>query len=129
MVINKSIIAFILCASALTLAGCASSVAKGSIPEEGLTVSQLYHQSIEDSAKSWTASQYRAKRGVNYEGYVRDAQNETKAKFKKLANPAIPIFVYPHVVILGDEQLVRPGFASEFFLYKQNQFALASERY
>ena len=54
---------------------------------------------------------------------------ETKALFKALDNPAIPIYIYPHVALIGDEQLVKPGFTTEFFLYKQNQFALASERY
>ena len=66
---------------------------------------------------------------VNYQGETRTAANETKALFKALDNPAIPIYIYPHVALIGDEQLVKPGFTTEFFLYKQNQFALASERY
>ncbi|EHL30510.1 hypothetical protein LDG_7462 [Legionella drancourtii LLAP12] len=49
--------------------------------------------------------------------------------FKTLENPAVPIYIYPHVALIGDEQLLKPGFTTEFFLYKQNQFALASERY
>jgi conjugative transfer region lipoprotein (TIGR03751 family) len=37
--------------------------------------------------------------------------------------------VFPHVALIGDEQLIKPGYTTAFFLYKQNQFALASERY
>lgn len=130
MVVHKTITAIFLCASSLVgLSGCSRSVSAGGVPEEGLTMSQIYNQSIADSAQSWTAPSYRKQKRVNYEGYIRDAHNETQAKFKKVDNPEIPIFVYPHVAQLGDEQLVKPGYASEFFLYKQNQFALSNERY
>lgn len=130
MAIRKPIIAFFLCTSLMNLAACSKTVSSGGVPEEGLTVSELYHQSIIESDKSARLlHSARLKRRVNYEGYVRDAQNETKARFKKLENPAIPIFIYPHVARLGDEELVKPGFSSEFYLYKQNQFALASEQY
>ncbi|WP_028389147.1 TIGR03751 family conjugal transfer lipoprotein [Legionella fairfieldensis] len=130
MAVNNSIRAIFLCVSSMALlAGCSHSVSSGGVPEEGLTMSDIYHRSIADSAQSWTVPAYRGRRQVNYEGYVREAHNETQAKFKTLDNPAIPIFVYPHVAQLGDEQLVKPGFSSEFFLYKNNQFALANERY
>lgn len=119
--------------SLLALGACSSSVATGTVPEEGLTVSQIYHQSVADSAQSWTAPRYRVKTikssDAGYQGYTRSAANETKALFKPLDNPAIPIYVYPHVALIGDEQLLKPGYTTEFFLYKQNQFALASERY
>lgn len=119
-----------LCVSCFMLtAGCSKSVASGNVPEEGLTVSQIYHQSISDSAPTWSAPPARPPKKVNYEGYIREAHNETEARFKTMDNPAIPIFIYPHVTQLGDEQLVKPGYASEFFLYKQNQFALANELY
>ena len=116
------------------LSSCSSSsVASGNIPEEGLTVSQIYNQSVASSSQSWSAPSYRrtaaGRRPVNYQGETRTAANETKALFKALDNPAVPIYIYPHVALIGDEQLVKPGFTTEFFLYKQNQFALASERY
>ena len=117
------------CASLLMLNACASRTAPmGAQTEEGLTVSQIYHQSIEESAKSWTAPHYQIK-PTDYDGYTRTAANETKALFKPLDNPAIPIYIYPHVALIGDEQLLKPGYTTAFFLYKQNQFALASELY
>ncbi|MGQ3892035.1 TIGR03751 family conjugal transfer lipoprotein [Legionella sp. CNM-4043-24] len=114
--------------SALTLSACASSsVSSKGIPEGGLTVSQLYQQSVNESVPSWSVK--RTNKAVNYAGYTRDANNEINTLFKPLDNPQIPIYVYPHVTMIGDEQLIKPGYSTGFFLYKQNQFALASERY
>lgn len=129
MVTCKTMCMTLACASVLLLNACASrSVATGRIPEDGLTVSQIYHQSVQESEVSWTAPRYRAKK-THYDGYTRTASNEVESLFKPLDNPSIPIFVYPHVALIGDEQLLKPGFTTAFFLYKQNQFALASERY
>lgn len=132
--VTYNIIRMILVSSSvLLLSSCAQSVASKAIPEEGLTVSQIYNQSVANSAPSWTAPRYKrsqaSKAVMNYQGETRTAANETKALFKALDNPAVPIYIYPHVALIGDEQLVKPGFTTEFFLYKQNQFALASERY
>lgn len=112
----------------LFLNACSSNVASGNVPEAGLTVSQIYHQSMDDTATSWTVPHYRVK-ALDYDGYTRTAANETNNLFKPLDNPSIPMFVYPHVALIGDEQLLKPGYTTAFFLYKQNQFALASERY
>lgn len=116
------------CGSALALNACASSIlASNSIPEGGLTISQLYQQSINEPMPAWSVK--RTNKAVNYAGYTRDANNEIQSLFKALDNPQIPIYVYPHVAMIGDEQLLKPGYTTGFFLYKQNQFALASERY
>ena len=128
----KTMCMTLACASVMLLNACTSrSVATGRIPEDGLTVSQIYHQSMQESAASWTAPRNRVNRAQKpaYEDYTRTASNETQALFKPLDNPSIPIYVYPHVALIGDEQLVKPGFTTAFFLYKQNQFALASEHY
>ena len=123
----------IACASMLFLSSCSSHMSAGHGPEAGLTMSQLYHQSLDDSAASWTSPRYRVKAidtaTLNYDGYTRTAANETAMLFKPLDNPSIPMFIYPHVALIGDEQLLKPGYTTAFFLYKQNQFALASERY
>lgn len=133
MAICKHIRVILACASFLLQIACSSSVASGFVPEEGLTVGQIYNSSVEESAKSWAIPRYRIKTtdagASGFKGYTRTASNETRALFKPLDNPAIPIFVFPHVALIGDEQLLKPGFTTEFFLYKQNQFALAAERY
>lgn len=129
MVIYKRTSMTLACASMLLLSACASKVTSGSIPESGLTVSQIYHESLNEMSTSWAAPRYRIPSHVQYEGYTRTAANETDMLFKPLDNPSIPMFVYPHVALIGDEQLLKPGYTTAFFLYKQNQFALASERY
>ena len=122
------------CASLFMLNACSShAIANENTPETGLTVSQIYHQSMDDVATSWSAPRYRVKSvetaKLGYQGYTRTAANETEMLFKPLDNPSVPMFVYPHVALIGDDQLLKPGYTTAFFLYKQNQFALASERY
>lgn len=120
----------ILALSSLCILGaCASKVTSGPIPEAGLTVSQIYNHSVAQSNEHLAVPRYNRRAVSHYQGETRTAVNEHKALFKTLENPAVPIYVYPHVTLLGDEQLLKPGFTTEFFLYKQNQFALASELY
>lgn len=115
--------------SLLTLTACASSkVTSAAIPEGGLTVSQIYQQSIGEPMQPWSVKRTLTN-PVNYKGYTRNATNEVQNLFKALDNPQIPIYVFPHVALIGDEQLIKPGYTTAFFLYKQNQFALASESY
>ena len=132
MVALKRISMIILLSS--LLGACASSVTTGAIPEQGLTVEQIYHGVIEDNTIDRRSALKQQVRHIqaekpNYAGYTRTSLNETRAMFKPLANPAIPIYVYPHIVQVGSEQLVKPGYTTEFFLFKSNQFALNSERY
>jgi conjugative transfer region lipoprotein (TIGR03751 family) len=116
----------LVCASALALSACASSIkSTNPLPEGGLTVSELYQQSIDAPLERWSSKHAKPA----YKGYTRTAANEIDTLFKPLDNPQIPIYVFPHVMLIGDEQLIKPGYTTSFFLYKQNQFALASERY
>lgn len=115
-------------ASILMLTACASrTVSSSTIPEGGLTVSQIYNQSIGEPVQRWSVKL--PAKPVNYDGYTRNAANEVNQLFKPLDNPQIPIYVYPHVALIGDEQLLKPGYTTGFFLYKQNQYALPSELY
>ena len=117
-------------ASLLFLNACATRVNPGYPPEEGgLTVSQIYHASVNDDSLNWKTPHYHLNHAGDYAGYTRTADNETKMLFKSMDNPSIPIFIYPHIALIGDEQLLKPGYTTAFFLYKQNQFALASETY
>lgn len=126
MVITNKMHMILVLGSALILSACSSkSVSSSAIPEGGMTVSQLYQQSLEEPIQSWSVK----RKPVNYAGYTRDAKNEIQTLFKPLDNPQIPIYVFPHVALIGDEQLLKPGYTTAFFLFKQNQFALASEHY
>jgi conjugative transfer region lipoprotein (TIGR03751 family) len=84
-------------------------------PNKGLTVSQLYRKSIPKPVKP----RLRRKVGVTH----------MSTKFKALPNPEVPIYVFAHVAMFGDEQIIKPSYTTRFFLYKQNPYALASELY
>lgn len=130
MVINNITRMILVSSSIMLLSSCAKSVASGNIPEEGLTMSQIYHQSVANTGPYPKPhySQSLSEPRVHYQSNTASVLRG-KAEFKALENPAVPIYIYPHVALIGDEQLIKPGVTTEFFLYKQNQFALASERY
>lgn len=113
-----NLFSIMLCAS-LALSGCAMGKAPhGTIPEQGLTVSQLYKSQTQKALPK---------------RYVRKVSIHTskvrQPEFKALPNPEVPIYVFAHVLNLDGEQIIKPGFSTRFFLYKQNQYALASEYY
>lgn len=112
--INKKTL-IMLCAS-LALNACSTAhMSQSAIPEQGLTVSQLYQQAqVQPIQKPL---------------YQQTSLHALDEEFKSLPNPEIPIHVFAHVAQLGDEQIIKPAYTTRFFLYKQNQYALASELY
>lgn len=113
-IIRKTLIT--LCAS-LTLSACSTArVSQTAIPEQGLTVSQLYQQSLQQPIQPKPV-------------YQKLRLDDSGDEFRSLPNPEVPIHVFAHVAQLGDEQLIKPAYTTRFFLYKQNQYALASELY
>ncbi|HAT1770922.1 TPA: TIGR03751 family conjugal transfer lipoprotein [Legionella pneumophila] len=112
--INKRTLTM-LCAS-LALSACSTAkISQSAIPEQGLTVIQLYQQSLQQPIQKPFAQQ------VRFE--------DSGEEFKQLPNPEVPIHIFAHVAQLGDEQIIKPAYTTRFFLYKQNQYALASELY
>ncbi|HAU1863523.1 TPA: TIGR03751 family conjugal transfer lipoprotein [Legionella pneumophila] len=112
--INKRTLTM-LCAS-LALSACSiANISQSAIPEQGLTVSQLYQQSMQQPIQKAVVQQ------VRFE--------DSGEEFKQLPNPEVPIHIFAHVAQLGDEQIIKPAYTTRFFLYKQNQYALASELY
>lgn len=112
--INKRTLTM-LCAS-LALSACSTAnISQSAIPEQGLTVSQLYQQSMQQPVQKAVVQQ------VRFE--------DSGEEFKQLPNPEVPIHIFSHVAQLGDEQIIKPAYSTRFFLYKQNQYALASELY
>ncbi|VEB35441.1 putative lipoprotein [Legionella sainthelensi] len=100
----------------LALSACSNArISQSAIPEQGLTVSQLYQQS----------QQHPIQKPV----YHQVSFGNSAEEFKQLPNPEVPIHVFAHVAHLGDEQIIKPAYTTRFFLYKQNQYALASELY
>lgn len=119
----KTHMLWITALSNLMLGGCSSTHKTPSIPEQGLTVSQIYHQSPNEMKPLPRLD--KVKPAVHP---VRPVKHEVSS-FKALPNPSIDLYVFPHVTLIGDEQLMKPGYTTAFFLYKTNQYALASELY
>lgn len=115
MVTIKKRTSIILCASLILSACSTTMVSQSAIPEQGLTISQLYQQSQLKPIQ----------KPVHHYTNLDDSGEE----FKQLPNPEVPIHVFAHVAQLGDEQIIKPAYTTRFFLYKQNQYALASELY
>ena len=100
------------------LAGCHTTSKTPSIPEQGLTVQQIYHQATKEVKP--------LPRKVTTSAVV---SKPAPSEFKPLPNPSIDLYVFPHVMQLGDEQLIKPGYTTAFYLYKTNPYALATELY
>lgn len=115
MAIIKNRTTILLCAS-ITLTACtASHQPVGIIAEQGLTVSQLYQQSQQPPLEQ-----------MNNQQILLELPTD---EFKPLPNPEVPIHIFAHVAHLGDEQIIKPAYTTRFFLFKKNQYALASEFY
>lgn len=50
-----------------------------------------------------------------------------KARFPSLPNPAIPVYVAPHLVTIDGERYPKPAYTTFFYLYRRNQFAMPGE--
>lgn len=58
--------------------------------------------------------------------YTRAASNEIYAQFKRLPNPDLVMYVFPHLG--GSEHVPVPGYSTVFPLYEHVQYALPGER-
>lgn len=121
---TKKMLFMILACS--VLGACSSHVKNSDEAENGLTVSQIYHMSTDNTV---TSVPHFHVSHVDNAGYTRTALNETDMLFKPLNNPSVPLYVFPHVALINDEQILKPGYTTAFFLYKQNQYALSRELY
>ena len=58
--------------------------------------------------------------------YTRTAQNEIYSQFKRLPNPDLVMYVFPHLA--GTDPVPVPGYSTVFPLYQRVQYALPGER-
>ncbi|AMB86014.1 conjugal transfer protein [Pseudomonas agarici] len=58
--------------------------------------------------------------------FTRTAQNEIYSQFKRLPNPDLVMYVFPHLV--GSEPAPVPGYTTVFPLYQRVQYAMPGER-
>lgn len=128
----KTIMRTTALSSVFLLTACGAPVTSAGIPEEGLTVSQLYYQTLAENDTAETIRQLMPEgqgQRVRYSGALGQKMQKNQALIKALNNPSVPIFVYPHVVKLGEDEVLKPGYTTQFYLYKRNHFAMNSERH
>ncbi|MBI6855545.1 TIGR03751 family conjugal transfer lipoprotein [Pseudomonas cichorii] len=58
--------------------------------------------------------------------YTRTAQNEIYSQFKRLPNPDLVMYVFPHLA--GSEPAPIPGYTTVFPFYQRVQYAMPGER-
>lgn len=62
----------------------------------------------------------------NNMSYTRTAQNEIYSQFKRLPNPDLVMYVFPHLA--GTDPVPVPGYSTVFPLYQRVQYAMPGER-
>lgn len=63
---------------------------------------------------------------VDQTRYTRTARNEVYSQFKRLPNPDLVMYVFPHLA--GTDPVPVPGYSTVFPLYQRVQYALPGER-
>jgi len=58
--------------------------------------------------------------------FARTAQNEIYSQFKRLPNPDLVMYVFPHLA--GSDPVPVPGYTTVFPLYQRVQYAMPGER-
>jgi conjugative transfer region lipoprotein (TIGR03751 family) len=63
---------------------------------------------------------------ATHNSYTRTAQNEIYSQFKRLPNPDLVMYVFPHLT--GTDPAPIPGYSTVFPLYQRVQYAMPGER-
>ena len=58
--------------------------------------------------------------------YTRSTQNEIYSQFKRLPNPDLVMYVFPHLA--GSDPVPVPGYSTVFPFYQRVQYAMPGER-
>ena len=127
--------------SLIVLAGCAAPPQK-LLPHDETTMLDVWTQYTGGGAGSsraarqlldarqalrrpLTASDAQAVPETN-SSYTRTASNEIYSQFKRLPNPDLLMYVFPHLA--GTDPAPVPGYTTVFAFYQRVQYALPGER-
>lgn len=122
---------------AMVLAGCATTKEKV-LPHGDATMRDLWWQETGDDTtvrqlldarqvlrRPLSEADVQAMLELNA-AYTRTAQNEIYAQFKRLPNPDLVMYVFPHLA--GSDPVPIPGYSTVFPLYQRVQYAMPGER-
>lgn len=115
----------------LALGGCASTK-ESVLPQDGPSMKAIYDAHFEGIGAD---DPYVLRRelgtrplgddDVDLAGYSRSAHTELETIFPRLPNPALVMYVFPHLA--GSERVPVPGYATTFTLYERVEYALPGE--
>jgi conjugative transfer region lipoprotein, TIGR03751 family len=114
----------------LALAGCSTSKDKMFPHDRNKTMMDIWNQSGATNqelmdARSDLRRRFETGRDIQ-SAYSRDAANEIYSQFKRLPNPDLVMYVYPHLT--GTEQAPVPGYSTVFPMYSKVVYGMPGER-
>lgn len=113
----------------LSLVGCGGK--ESILPQDGPTMMDIYDRHAGGASQSALYdARSTLRRPLNaaeddLSPYVRDQLRETKTQFRRLPNPDLILFTFPHLAT-QDESPV-PGYTTLFPMYEQVHYALPGE--
>ncbi|MEQ8234505.1 MAG: TIGR03751 family conjugal transfer lipoprotein [Gammaproteobacteria bacterium] len=115
----------------VVLAGCAGTK-ESVLPQSGPTMKAIYEAHLETmgandplAVRRELGSRPLGNEDVDLAGYSRTAHTELATIFPRLPNPALVMYVFPHLA--GAERVPVPGYATTFTLYDRVEYALPGE--
>jgi len=123
-------------AALLLLTGCATNPEK-LLPHGDATMLDIWNQQTAGSGSPSTRVLLDARQTprrplqtplpvLDQTPYTRTAQSEIYRQFKRLPNPDLVMYIFPHLA--GSDPVPVPGYSTVFPLYQRVQYALPGER-
>lgn len=112
------------------ITGCSTS-SEELLTHNGSTMLEVWNQHSDPSARQLNEARWALRRPLTQnetstEAYTRTAQTEIYRQFKRLPNPDLVMFVFPHLA--GSDPVPVPGYSTVFPFYQRVQYALPGER-
>lgn len=119
----------ILCLIEFALLGCASK--DDLLPQDGKPMNQVFKEHMQQGTTSTlqetrtTLRRPMTTQETELSPYVRNSLNETKRLFRRLPNPDLVMFSFPHLAT--KDQVPIPGYSTVFPFYEKTEYALPGE--
>ena len=128
--------AYLAIASFIMLASGCSTSKDELLPHGDNTMMDVWDQGASGSSNSTSSRQLLDARqdlrrpleagGTDNAKFTRTAQNEIYSQFKRLPNPDLVMYVFPHLA--GSDPAPIPGYTTVFPLYQRVLYAMPGER-
>jgi conjugative transfer region lipoprotein (TIGR03751 family) len=120
-----------VCGLAAALAGCAAGSKLNTIPQDGLTMEQIYRRHM---GTARVRDMQEARSAIGHAGgseaalfrrYQEASVQDTEVRFERLPNPDLVMYVAPHLSPNGRYPI--PGYSTVFPLYESVEYAMPGE--